>query len=281
MIRGLIKFAKFRYSNESQSEELSKSYDDIPAIKELRKLHRDINKGQKNSARVSNEELKWITWPEYLQVIEALKTDLHQQKETHRDKPMPDFRRRAIASTFQKYLILSMFAAVPDRQRTFRELWLGTTFVKQGEKWMIKHGPNDYKTGNSYGDRPPLPIPQSLSPAIDEWIESYRPALNPCANHLFVQPRTGKQLSGNDIYKIVSKTVFQYAGKKTNPHLLRDMVVTHARDGSASEKELEALALYMGHSIAMQRTSYDRRTLKQKVAPAIDLLQSISKANLK
>lgn len=57
------------------------------------------------------------------------------------------------------------------------------------------------------------------------------------------------------------------------------MVVTHARDGQATEKELEALALYMGHSIAMQRTSYDRRTLKQKVAPAIDLLQAISKTS--
>ena len=36
-------------------------------------------------------------------------------------------------------------------------------------------------------------------------------------------------------------------------------------DGGATERELEALALYMGHSVAMQRDSYDRRTKDQKV----------------
>ena len=55
------------------------------------------------------------------------------------------------------------------------------------------------------------------------------------------------------------------------------MIVTHVRETNASEKQLEALALYMGHSIQMQRTSYDRRTLNQKVAPAIELLQSLKK----
>lgn len=55
------------------------------------------------------------------------------------------------------------------------------------------------------------------------------------------------------------------------------MIVTHARESDASEKELEALALLMGHSIAIQRSSYDRRTLSKKVEPAFDLLQSLNK----
>lgn len=42
-----------------------------------------------------------------------------------------------------------------------------------------------------------------------------------------------------------------------------------------SEAQLEALALYMGHSLAMQRGSYDRRTKAQKVTPAVELLQSL------
>lgn len=54
------------------------------------------------------------------------------------------------------------------------------------------------------------------------------------------------------------------------------MIVTHVRESDASEKELEALALYMGHSLNMQRTSYDRRTLTTKIAPAVDLMQSIN-----
>ena len=50
-------------------------------------------------------------------------------------------------------------------------------------------------------------------------------------------------------------------------------MVTHfrARD-DASEKEMEALALLMGHSVKMQRDTYDRRTQQQKVEPAVGLL---------
>ena len=31
------------------------------------------------------------------------------------------------------------------------------------DHWMIKHGPEDYKTGKSYGDRPPLVISQDMT----------------------------------------------------------------------------------------------------------------------
>jgi len=58
--------------------------------------------------------------------------------------------------------------------------------------------------------------------------------------------------------------------------LIRDMIVTYLRSGDASERELEALAIYMGHSIAMQRDSYDRRTKAQKVEPAVELLQLVN-----
>jgi hypothetical protein len=51
------------------------------------------------------------------------------------------------------------------------------------------------------------------------------------------------------------------------------MIITHLRGTDASERELEALAIYMGHSMAMQKGTYDRRTKEQKVAPAIDLLE--------
>lgn len=55
------------------------------------------------------------------------------------------------------------------------------------------------------------------------------------------------------------------------------MIVTHVRkNADASEKELEALALFMGHSIQMQRESYDRRTMEQKVSPAVQLLQNMN-----
>lgn len=193
--------------------------------------------------------------------------------------------QRRIAKLFQSYLILAFFSYIPDRQRTFRELQLNKTFFrdKRTKCWTIKHGPDDYKTGSTYGDRPPLVLAEELTPAIDDFLERWRPCLNPRTsnnekgNHFFVQPRTGRPFTQDTVYNLVARSCYKYTGKKTNPHLLRDMIVTHVRNSDdASERELEALALYMGHSITMQRTSYDRRTMGQKVAPAVQLLQSVN-----
>lgn len=194
-----------------------------------------------------------------------------------------------------------------------------------GATWVIKHSADDYKTGATYGERPPLPLRASLTPEIDDFLARWRPALlrrppegdaadegAPSSPFLFLQPRTGNPLTANSVYQIVSvserarcfvfcrrtrprrlrrsspllffvatpppqRSCYKYKQKKTNPHLLRDMIVTHVRkNADASEKELEALALFMGHSIQMQRESYDRRTLEQKVSPAVKLMQDVS-----
>eukprot|EP00978_Attheya_sp_CCMP212_P005979 scaffold13455_cov50-Attheya_sp.AAC.3 len=181
---------------------------------------------------------------------------------------------------FLPYLVkvVAFFSCIPDRQRTIRELELGRSFIKDSNGfWVVKHGPDDYKTGNVYGDRPPLVLAPELCPAIDRFLERWRPCLCPTSDLFFVQPRTGNPFSKHSVYDIVTRSCYKYTGKKTNPHLLRDMIVTHVRDSDASEKQLEALALYMGHSINMQRTSYDRRTLTQKVAPAVELLHLVNK----
>jgi integrase len=288
-LRGLTKLLKFRFAAQSKADPDygEKSFDDIPVIRELRKLHRDANKRQSLSPRSSEEDRKWLSWPEYLQVIQDLEKNLLQLIDNEeverpsRENTTQPFTpsQREIAIMYQQYLILSFLACVPDRQRTIRELELKRSFVRdvQNGVWTIKHGPDDYKTGKTYGDRPPLVLSPELVPAIDDFLECWRPCLMPKSHHLFVQPRTGNPLTQDSVYQIVARSCYKYSGKKTNPHLLRDMIVTHVRESDASEKQLEALALYMGHSIQMQRTSYDRRTLTRKVAPAVELLQSVNK----
>jgi integrase len=374
MLRGLIKLAKYRFASESDTDTSygGKSYEDIPLIREARKLHRDANRRQTTAPRVSDEKMKWLSWPEYLAVVQAVKEELQaaqakfavtygpdsgfdefvESRVEHHSrskrigsaasigrakalmslsvqapmdldwkrvvrgdktraaplfpsdmdfvevnavatkclesaptaKPRPkanpkEGSRRAVARLFQHYLVLALFSCIPDRQRTFRELEIGRNFVKEEGRWLIRHGPEDYKTGKSYGARPPLMVALELVPLIDIFIEEYRSSLCPKGNHLFVQRGTGKPMTQDSIYQIVARSCFNHTGKKTNPHLLRDMIVTHVRETDASEKQLEALALYMGHSINMQRSSYDRRTLNQKVAPAVDLLRVINEAS--
>lgn len=279
ILRGLTKLLKFRFSRESQADPSSggNTFDDIPLIKEIRKLHRDANKRQRLAPRSSNEQRKWLSWPEYLRVIKEVKNELVGLIEGYFSSASSS-RKEKVAEVYQCYLILSLFASIPDRQRTMRELAIGSTLVKSEETdlWTVKHGPEDYKTGKSYGERPTIQLREDLSQAVDDYIENWRDALNPSTDFLFVQLRTGKPLTGDGIFKRVSRCCFKYGGKMTNPHLLRDMIVTHVRESDASEKELEALALYMGHSLNMQRTSYDRRTLSTKIAPAVELMQSIN-----
>ena len=287
LLRGLTKLLKFRFAKESTSDPSygEKSFDDIPIIRELRKLHRDAHKRQAISPKSSDEGRKWLSWNEYLAVISSLRSavedQMHEFESRHQESPKRKgiaSAKKKVATVYQYYLVLAFFASVPDRQRTIRELEIGNTFVKDGEQglWTIKHGPDDYKTGKTYGDRPPLVLAPGLTAAIDDFIDRWRESLSPKSDYLFVQPRTGNPLTQDSVYQIVARNCYAYTGKKTNPHLLRDMIVTHVRGSEASEKQLEALALYMGHSIQMQRDSYDRRTLTKKVEPAVELLQAVS-----
>jgi hypothetical protein len=312
LLRGLCKLLKFRYRKESVHEsdntEVSgmksnsnddttpTSFNDIPVIRELRKLHRDANRRQAVAPRVSNEDQKWLSWPDYIQVVQRTKDDLSLEIQSYetsptmmkisknpKDQRILDIHRRRIAVLYQKYLILSFFANIPDRQRTIRELEMGRSLVRDNvnHQWCIKHTPDDYKTGKTYGERPPLQLPTSLTNDIDDFIAHWRPALvSPNAKptqYLFLGPRTGTPLTSDSVYQTVSKTCYYYMGKRTNPHLLRDMIVTHVRESSSvTEQQLEALALFMGHSAAIQRKSYDRRTLTKKVAPAIALMEQVN-----
>ena len=306
MIRGLIKLAKFRFSQESLTDpeasagQSQKTFDDIPVVRELRKLHRQTEKQRKlSSTRVSDEHKKWLSWIEFLDVVQKCQAEADAAKARAAEAASGSSAvtlKKMAAVAFQQWLVLAFFAVVPDRQRTIRELEIGRTFVRHagqgqgqgqggdeasGAAWSIVHGAADYKTGKSYGDRPPLPIPASLTGPVDEFIRDWRPCLEPQGMHLFAQTKGGgKPLTQDSVYQIVSRSCFRHSGKRTNPHLLRDMVVTHVRsETDASEKDLEALALFMGHSLNMQKTSYDRRTLTQKVAPAVSLLASLGVGN--
>ena len=254
----------------------------------MRRLHKDAQIRQKNSPRSSQEERKWISWDEYLNVVQNLKKKVQENLSlnTQRGGKIPLSTKRRIATEYQYYLILAFMACVPDRQRTFRELVVGKTFIRDNNLrcWTICHGPEDYKTGKTYGQRPPLILSADLTEAIDDYLLNWRPFLLKATEQnvedkFFLQARTGKAMTSDSIYNIVSRCCFKQTGKKTNPHLLRDMIVTHVRSSpNTSEQQLEALALYMGHSVEMQRNSYDRRTMEQKVAPAVELLQSVNKS---
>jgi len=276
--RSCIAAAKFLYGSKSkfQPGEDALPYHDIPLIKELRRLAKDAKSRASKSPLMSNEKLKWLDWGDYLSVCDTLKDEMALNSFTSHKRS-----KSAIAWSMQRYLIFAILSCVPDRQRTLRELSIGKTLIReegyddQGERWIIKHGPNDYKTGKDYGVRPPLVIAPELYPHLENFIANYREYLNPEHDFLFSR-KNGMPFNDAGIYRLFTSTAMRLTGKRTNPHLIRDMIVTHLRRSNASEKELEALAIYMGHSLAMQKGSYDRRTISEKVEPAVNLLSTLN-----
>ena len=149
VLAAYIAAAKFTYHAQSsvrpgQSE---KAYSDLPVVSELRGMHRDATSRARVAAPVSVEESKWIDWPVYLQLVKALEVDALEAKRTNGKPRTP----REVASAMQTYLLFAILASVPDRQRTLRELQLGRTLFKDEGGYVIRHGPDDYKTGESRG----------------------------------------------------------------------------------------------------------------------------------
>jgi hypothetical protein len=158
---------------------------------------------------------------------------------------------------------------------TWIDLRADATEADYDYRWVIKHGPEDYKTGRNYGERPPMVIAPSLYGAMEEWIEHRRAHLAPRHDYLFTA-RNGAPLTDVGVHSLLTSTSYRLTGRRVNPHLVRDMIITHLRGTDASERQLEALAIYMGHSLAMQKGTYDRRSKAEKVAPAVELLSSLN-----
>lgn len=215
--------------------------------------------------------MKWLDWPDYLRLCQELRRECAGLLRDGRPRS-----RKDVAWSLQRYLIFGILSCIPDRQRTLRELEVGRMLVKEDGRWCIRHGPRDYKTGRTYGDRPPLIIAPSLYPELEAFVSTWRAELAPQHGFLFTQ-ENGEPFSDKSLYKTFWQAAYRITGKRFTPHMVRDSCVTYLRGkGNASERELEALALYMGHSIEMQRGSYDRRTKEEKVGPAVALLESLN-----
>jgi hypothetical protein len=296
VIRSMAALAKYIHHKDSKIDRSSgeKPYDDLGVVKELRRMSNDAKRAGRIAPRQSDEAVKWLDWPKYLWMVEELRKECaglevvggiskkSSSKEatttTTATSPSITTRPRSdrdIASSIMKYLIFAILSSVPDRQRTLRELRVGKTLVKDASnRWIIKHGPTDYKTGRSYGERPPLVIAPRIYPMLEAYISTWRAHLDPQHDYLLTQDN-GNQFTDKSLYKLFWTNSYRLTGMRLNPHLVRDSIVTYLRGGGATERELEALALYMGHSVEMQRSTYDRRTKEEKVEPAVELLESL------
>jgi len=290
----LTHVAKFNYCKESNEDfclSLSKSYVDIQIVSQLRKLTRFTNERVKAKSKpTADESKKWLDWPDFLACIEYLEKDCKHF--TYDGQKRTD---RAIAASIQRYLLAALLGYIPpDRQRTFRELEVGRTLIKgyiksgilhpsEDGSWYIKLAPEDYKTGDTYGESV-IQIPEFLYDKLKDWLSTWRTVLNPSHNFVFTNLR-GSPLNSSSLNSLFRHAIYRAStvlfgeGKATNPHLVRDMIVTHCYKAGASEAEMEALALAMKHSRKTQREKYDRRNKQDKIRPALEMMQRFEPRN--
>lgn len=124
-----------------------------------------------------------------------------------------------MAWSLQRYLIFAILACVPDRQRTLRELRVGSTLLRDKDgRWAIRHGPGDYKTGRAYGERPPLVVAPHIYPELEAFMARWRSELAPGHEFLFSQ-LNGEPLTDKSLYKLFWTTAYRLTGKKVRSRL--------------------------------------------------------------
>jgi integrase len=296
-VKALIWVAAYLYHPLSKNKRRSGRstrkvrYRDIPIIEELRDLQSEIEERNKIAPKVADEEKKWLEWPEFLAVVEQLKTECNpigQNNQRRSDS--------AIAASIQRYLIFAFLSAIPDRQRTLRELKESRTLFQRHGIWRIEHGSDDFKTGSTYckkGEKRIIPIPNWFYHELKAWLHGYedddgvwhgyidedgnrlgwRAVFKPNHSCVFTQ-QCGNKMTCQSLHSLFRRAAYRITGKAAHPHLVRDMVVTHTKRSGASSEVLEALAKLMAHSLQMQQNIYDRRTPEEKIEPAIKALDS-------
>jgi len=275
----LVAVAKFLYHKASkrrsrhQIADNQVGYKDIPIIEELRQLEGNIRARVNQTPRRSDESKKWLDWPVFLACVKRLVEECGERNACGKKRSL-----KAIAQSYQIALIFMLFSAFPDRGRTLRELELGRTLFNRDGKWLIEHSAGDFKTGDSFcknGQKRVIELPESLYSFLTEWLEKWRPIFNPKHGYFFTKVN-GDPLDACALGSYFRHRSYRLTGQLFTPHMVRDSIVTYLKLSGAEDRVLAALAELMAHSQQTQAQIYDRRTPSQKVAPALEALQSLS-----
>lgn len=291
--------AKYTFRDETDTLEFD-DFGDVPAVRVLRKIRRQLDQEGKKEKRVFPRALKSVPWEKMLWVVEQVRQEYHHSVD-RQGNPLSD-KDRAIR--LQKFLVLSFLTLIPPlRQRSFRELLVGQTLRKGmvvGEDfipidqmenpehalWHICLAPSDYKIGDTYGywygavGDFLYPDGRCFYEYLELWMEKERAHLNPKSNYLLVQEKTGKQHTSVSMHNLVRSTVYRLTGVPVTPQGLRSMFVTHLKRLGVTDKELEAIALAMQHSKKMQGEVYNDQKQAEILKVVFERTYKIASAQL-
>jgi hypothetical protein len=299
-IKGWLVAAKYVYRHETDQDETD-DFEDIPAVRRLRKLNRELIKQGKHVPKVVNHDLKMVPWPTLLSAVERLRVEAELARlETNGSKRS----QAAQAKSMQRFLLLSFLTILPpDRQRTYRELRVGKTLVQgqlvgstftpvermadpQNAKWYIHLEAPDYKTGATYGtwwgEVPDVDYGdgKTFYDYMDEWLHQWRPVLAPKHPYFFTQPH-GKPLTAGASQDLVRCALYRLLHVPVTPHVLRNMFITYLYEQKVPGHILDSAALAMHHSRRMQAESYNKQEQFDKLSPSFAFARALVQQSVK
>ncbi len=293
-INGLINLCKYLYKDITDDEEYE-SYEDISVIRKL--------KIYKNKIPLDNKKIQKSlpTWDTIIKVL----CELKRRADIEKDTSMNRKSKLRISKHLQRFLILGFFTLVPpSRQRVIRELEIGKTlkhglfkngvFVdknnlenKKEAKYYIHLQPENYKTGNKYGEwLAEFPNVQFQDGTyfyeyLNKWIyQGFRDELmqnnKAVHNYLFSRDRKPQSLNGSDMKGKIKNIFYSTTKQKISPHQLRKIYRTYLQDIGASKQVLNSSAFWMRHSPEIASKVYTKQTLDNKLRPGRDAIAAIN-----
>lgn len=175
-------------------------------------------------AKTRNKRARWNSLDE----LEAIGKAEYPSK-IDQGRAKTPYQKTMLATQIQRSLIIRLLVRRPLRNRNVREMKLGENLYydkKQG--WIIEFTGEQMKIGERKGRENTyrIPFPCDLTPLLEEWLDKWRPVIN--ANDLsnvFIS-KSGQPFSPTTLNSEFKKTVYEYTGKATNLHLIRDIWAT-------------------------------------------------------
>ncbi len=189
---------------------------------------------------------------------------------------------------------------LPDESKKDKDY--GYLYKDTDGKWYKDTPPESYKTGRTYGHQK-LEIPNTAfddegktfydyleaflygyyrdnngnwvsggqfsygeEKIIGKWY-SLRFGLQPKANFVFVTSGEKAEFNESNFGDMIQSAAYRLSDKALTPHTLRDIYATWFLDQDYSEAKISSLAYAMGHSEAMLRKMYDKRSPEQRTRP--------------
>jgi hypothetical protein len=269
-IDALIAYSKYVYRDETD-ETMALNFEDIPLINRLKVFHREVNSSRKKSSDSHN---KYLPWTDVLDVINKLRFEADLENRKDRDYRIKR-RLSSRAKSLQNFVLLGFFVLIPpSRQRVIRELELGRTlkygtfsngrftpFEKMANpseaKYYIHLQPEDYKTGNIYGEwlgefpNTEFPDGSKFYDYLNRWLfrgyqdkngdwHGMREVIAaPSEKTVLVRENLGKSYDKNSMCLKIKSIFTRWAGVSISPQDLRHLYRTYIDDpatGATAER---------------------------------------------